>query len=71
MSRLVAIVVLLALGACAMTPGSGTYCQSGAKYGTQCYAEPDVKEPPGAAREPPDPPQKGESNPSSRPPPRR
>ena len=27
--------------------GSGTYCQSGAKYGTQCYSQADVGSPPG------------------------
>jgi hypothetical protein len=32
------------LGACG--PGSGVYCQSGSKYGTQCYSEADVKNDP-------------------------
>ncbi|HET9959116.1 MAG TPA: hypothetical protein VFQ61_31715 [Polyangiaceae bacterium] len=29
-------------------PNGGTYCQSGPKYGTQCYAMPDVEHTPGA-----------------------
>jgi hypothetical protein len=32
-------------------PGSGTYCQSGAKMGTECHALSDVTDPPG--RRPP------------------
>jgi len=27
--------------------GADTYCQSGAKYGTQCYSMTDVRSPPG------------------------
>jgi hypothetical protein len=33
---------VLALAACA-----NTYCQSGPKYGTQCYSMTDVRTPPG------------------------
>jgi hypothetical protein len=32
-------------------PGGGTYCQSGAKMGTECHALSDVTDPPG--RRPP------------------
>ncbi|MEI9952492.1 MAG: hypothetical protein WDO74_26810 [Pseudomonadota bacterium] len=28
-------------------PGGGTYCQSGPKYGTQCYSQMDLQ-PPGS-----------------------
>ena len=34
-------LLLLATSACGV--GSGTYCQSGPKYGTQCYAEPEIR----------------------------
>jgi len=27
--------------------GGGTYCQSGPRYGTQCYSNADVTAPPG------------------------
>lgn len=26
-------------------PGAGTYCQSGPKYGTQCYSQMDLQPP--------------------------
>jgi hypothetical protein len=26
-------------------PGAGTYCQSGPKYGTQCYSQMDMQPP--------------------------
>ena len=26
-------------------PGGGTYCQSGPKYGTQCYSKMDLQQP--------------------------
>lgn len=59
---------MLAAGALAgCGPGSGVYCQSGAKYGTQCYAEPDVQQPPGQPRPAQDGPRKGE--PPDNPPP--
>jgi len=48
-------------------PGSGVYCQSGPKHGTQCYAEPDVRQPPGQPRPIEDGPRKGE--PPDNPPP--
>ena len=43
-------VVSLLLGAalCGCMPGAGTYCQSGSRYGTRCYAQSDVQNPPGA-----------------------
>ena len=54
--------------ATACGPGSGVYCQSGSKYGTDCYAEPDVREPPGQPRRPEEAgPRKGE--PPATPPP--
>jgi hypothetical protein len=37
-------LVVSTLAACG--PGSGVYCQSGPKYGTQCYSEADVREDP-------------------------
>ncbi len=39
----IAILACVAAAAVACGPGSGTYCQSGAKYGTSCYAEPEVR----------------------------
>lgn len=45
----VLVLVSLATSACA---ANGAYCQTGPKYGTQCYAEPDVRQPPGGARPP-------------------
>jgi hypothetical protein len=33
-------------------PGAGTYCQSGPKYGTQCYSQMDLQ-PPGSPPPPP------------------
>jgi hypothetical protein len=54
--------------ATACGPGSGVYCQSGSKYGTDCYAEPDVRQPPGQPRRPEEEgPRKGE--PPATPPP--
>lgn len=47
-------------------PGSGTYCQTGPKYGTQCYAEPDIAGPDPTRRRD-EPPRKGE--PPATPPP--
>jgi hypothetical protein len=44
----------LAALACGPT-ASGVYCQSGPRYGTECYARPDVVDPPGAPYEAPDP----------------
>jgi hypothetical protein len=38
------------LAACG--PGGGTYCQSGSKYGTQCYSQMDVSNPPGQRPDP-------------------
>jgi hypothetical protein len=43
-----AMAVLSACG-----PGGGTYCQTGPKYGTQCYSRMDVQ-PPGSPPPPPD-----------------
>ncbi len=34
-------------------PGGGTYCQTGPKYGTQCYSRMDL-DPPGTAPSQPD-----------------
>jgi len=39
------IVGTTCLGGCG--PGAGTYCQSGPKYGTQCYSQMDLQ-PPGS-----------------------
>jgi hypothetical protein len=55
----------LLLAACG--PGSGTYCQTGPKYGTECYAEPDVRQPAGQPRPQEAGPRKGE--PPATPPP--
>ncbi len=55
---LIGLVFISLVSACA--PGSGTYCQTGPRYGTQCYAEPDVRQPPGAPRPVPESPRKGE-----------
>ncbi|MGC4090597.1 MAG: hypothetical protein QM756_22545 [Polyangiaceae bacterium] len=49
MSKLSAILLAASLLA-ACGPGGGAYCQSGSRYGTQCYAEPDVRQPPGSYR---------------------
>ena len=62
----VAVLVGLLVSACG--PGASTYCQSGSKYGTQCYAEPDVRQPPGAPRPVDDPRGKPESPKIQRPP---
>ena len=50
----IATVVLVPIAVAACGPGSGTYCQTGAKYGTQCYAEPDVRRTGPGAPEAPD-----------------
>jgi hypothetical protein len=44
-STLLSILVcgLTTLSACG--PGAGTYCQSGPKYGTQCYSQVDLQPP--------------------------
>ncbi len=42
---------MLLAGALSCGPGGGTYCQSGAKMGTECHALSDVTDPPG--RRPP------------------
>ena len=45
-SLLMSMVICQAsLAACG--PGGGTYCQSGPKYGTQCYSQMDLQ-PPGS-----------------------
>lgn len=46
-SLLVLPLVLLAGLALGCGPGSGTYCQTGPKYGTQCYSQMDLQ-PPGS-----------------------
>ncbi len=48
MSRVVArwcflVAGLVCWSACG--PGGGTYCQSGPKYGTQCYSRMDLQAP--------------------------
>jgi hypothetical protein len=47
-------------GACG--PGGGTYCQTGPRYGTQCYSTVDVSNPPGY-KGPPDQTKPGEDTP--------
>ncbi len=42
---------IASLGACG--PGAGSYCQTGPKYGTQCYSQMDLQ-PPGSAPPPAD-----------------
>jgi hypothetical protein len=59
-------LLLLSIGC---GPGAGAYCQSGPRYGTQCYTESDLNSPPGAPRRPGDEPHKGE--PPANPPPTR
>ncbi|MBI5537516.1 MAG: hypothetical protein HY898_32640 [Deltaproteobacteria bacterium] len=44
---LVLTCAVVGVAAC-YAPGSGTYCQSGPKYGTSCYAPMDVTQAPGA-----------------------
>jgi hypothetical protein len=55
MSRYLLLLTLTgamaALSGCG--PGGGTYCQSGPKYGTQCYSRMDLQ-PPGSPPPPPD-----------------
>jgi len=46
------MLVWLAVSAVACGPAGGTYCQSGPKYGTQCYSRMDLQ-PPGAPPPPP------------------
>jgi hypothetical protein len=60
MRRNILISSGLVLATLGCGPGSGTYCQTGSKYGTQCYAEPDVTSPPGSHPEPTEHPPKGE-----------
>jgi hypothetical protein len=45
------IWAMAGLSACG--PGAGTYCQSGPKYGTQCYSQMDLQ-PPGSPPTPAD-----------------
>jgi hypothetical protein len=58
------LLLTVALGACgcggALPRGSGTYCQSGPKYGTECYSDIDVTDPPGHHGPPPPPEQRKE-----------
>jgi len=45
-----ALLLMLCVAQTAITacgPASGTYCQSGPKYGTQCYSQMDLQ-PPGS-----------------------
>ncbi len=56
------IGVLLSGAAFACGPGAGTYCQTGNRYGTECYSRADVESPPGAPGRPAD----GESRPDWR-----
>jgi hypothetical protein len=53
MKRLLVVSSVLSLLSLALAcgPGGGTYCQSGAKMGTECHALSDVTDPPG--RRPP------------------
>jgi len=50
MAKLTLLLLTLA-GMASLTaacgPGGGTYCQSGPKYGTQCYSQMDLQ-PPGS-----------------------
>jgi hypothetical protein len=50
--RHIALLTLVVTAAAGCGPGAGTYCQSGPKYGTRCYAEPDVRRGPGAGEAP-------------------
>ena len=50
----IALLGLVLAAAAGCGPGSGTYCQSGPKYGTQCYAQPDVSRTGPGAPEAPD-----------------
>lgn len=43
----------LGLVGCSGAQG-GTYCQSGSKYGTQCYSMADIQSPPGQRPPPAD-----------------
>ena len=55
-SRFLTLLVTLACAAAVLTgcgPGGGTYCQSGPKYGTQCYSQMDLQ-PPGTPPPSPD-----------------
>ncbi|MFZ5890766.1 MAG: hypothetical protein ACOY0T_06910 [Myxococcota bacterium] len=49
MTKFALVACVMALAGCSGA-GAGTYCQSGSRYGTQCYAEPDVRQPPGSRR---------------------
>ena len=50
MAKLILLPLLASLLA-ACGPNGGTYCQSGPKYGTQCYSQMDLQ-PPGSAPPP-------------------
>jgi hypothetical protein len=45
---------VLGLSVACCGPGGGTYCQSGPRYGTQCYSRQDLA-PPGSPPVNPDP----------------
>jgi len=45
------MMVCLAALAAGCGPNGGSYCQSGPKYGTQCYSQMDLQ-PPGSAPPP-------------------
>ena len=49
---LLLMLVCLASLTTACGPAGGTYCQSGPKYGTQCYSRMDLQ-PPGSPPPPP------------------
>jgi len=44
---LILLLAWLTASALACGPAGGTYCQSGPKYGTQCYSKMDLQ-PPGS-----------------------
>lgn len=56
--RRVALLIAFLLSACG--PGGGTYCQSGPRYGTQCYTQNDVSGGPTPTHGGEDSPRKGE-----------
>ncbi len=58
MARILASLVIVALVGCGGV-GNGTYCQSGPKYGTQCYQNTGTGDPVPTYSSPPPP----ESNP--------
>ena len=53
MSKLTKLALVFALALPACGPGAGSYCQSGPKYGTQCYSQMDLQ-PPGTPPVSPD-----------------